>query len=145
MPGLIRNGIYKIEDVLPFTGNYVKLYNNHKVKMYSQRYTVFKKKGVVCKKCGLVGEYFALEAHNCKNMLKHGFYHFNLYGTKNGKEVLFTKDHVFPKSEGGTNNLKNLQVLCQPCNSKKGSIVSIVDFILNGGVYEYQYLKYFNN
>lgn len=30
-------------------------------------------------------------------------------------------DHVVPRSHGGTDDLDNLQVLCRPCNRRKGS------------------------
>lgn len=32
-------------------------------------------------------------------------------------------DHVYPESKGGPTTLENLQVLCRPCNSKKGVTV----------------------
>ena len=32
-----------------------------------------------------------------------------------------TVDHVVPLSQGGTNSMWNLQLLCGPCNSEKGN------------------------
>lgn len=31
-----------------------------------------------------------------------------------------TIDHIKPVSQGGGNEVENLQILCQPCNSSKG-------------------------
>ena len=36
-------------------------------------------------------------------------------------------DHITPKSSGGTNHIDNRAVLCQPCNSKKGNRISLVE------------------
>ena len=53
-----------------------------------------------------------------------------LYGIQEGIcvgcEVLFpfrnfTVDHVVPKARGGTDHIENLQLLCNACNSVKGT------------------------
>ena len=46
-------------------------------------------------------------------------YHLNLYGMKNGKEILFTKDHIIPKAKGGKNTMDNYQTMCAVCNREK--------------------------
>ncbi len=33
-----------------------------------------------------------------------------------------TIDPIVPQSKGGTDHLENLQLLCNPCNSMKGTI-----------------------
>ena len=34
-------------------------------------------------------------------------------------------DHITPKSEGGTNQIDNRSLLCQPCNSMKSNTMSL--------------------
>lgn len=43
-----------------------------------------------------------------------------------GQQVALTMDHVIPLSLGGTNDISNLQPLCNRCNAVKGQ--KIVDF-----------------
>jgi len=87
------------------------------MKMESQRYRLFKRDGTVCVKCKLEGTFFRKERHEHDKQ-----YHFNLYGiNENGKEILFTKDHIIPKSKGGKNILSNYQVMCYTCNHDKGN------------------------
>lgn len=86
--------------------------------MSSLRYHVFKKSNVCCK-CGLEGKYFIKERDS--NVKR---YHFNLYAIdSDGNEVLMTKDHIIPKSKGGSDNLNNLQTMCTNCNFKKADSV----------------------
>lgn len=92
-----------------------KIFNEYEVKVTSLRLTLFKEKGLTCVSCGLKGQYFYLEKNKERERP-----HFNLYGVnKQGKEILFTKDHIFPKSKGGPDSLENLQTMCSVCNSRK--------------------------
>ena len=38
-----------------------------------------------------------------------------------GSTDRLTIDHIVPVSKGGTNDIDNLQSMCQPCNSSKGA------------------------
>jgi len=115
-------GIYLISDILPLIssdwGAKADLMG-FQVNVHSVRLRTFATKGCVCVKCGLEGSYFSLELLDPKSASPH----LNLYGMKDGKEVLFTKDHIFPASKGGRDTLKNLQTMCTECNLEKGSDV----------------------
>lgn len=98
--------------------NEYKIINHVQVKITSQRYPVFQKSTVCCV-CGLQASFFALEMNHkdCSDK-----YHLNLYGVnEKGEEVLFTKDHIQPKSKGGKNIQSNYQTMCMICNTEKGN------------------------
>ena len=140
-----RFGNYSIDAVLPFVIQYggkwvgnrkrdadykTKLkrdYDGHIVKMDSLRYVLFEAKGLTCVECGVEGQYFGLEAfrQTCIDQ-DDPTCHFNLYGLKNGQEVMLTKDHVLPKAQGGTDKLDNLQVMCFDCNQAKADQLAAV-------------------
>ena len=119
---LERDGIYNIDEVLPFVVSdkraegSKRVYNGHEVKMWSLRYQTFKK-SLTCVGCGITGKYFALE--RIKDDVSPRF-HFNLYAvTEDGTEVLITKDHIQPKSKGGKDHVSNVQTMCKVCNEIK--------------------------
>lgn len=86
------------------------------IKMDSARYATFKR-SLTCACCGIKGEFLAVE-RNLHD--KSDKYHLNLYGLdKNGNEVLMTKDHILPKSKGGSNAQYNYTTMCAPCNNAK--------------------------
>ena len=83
--------------------------------MASDRYKIFShNRKCVC--CGLEGTFMAMEKH--ENDVS---YHFNMYGIKDGKEILFTKDHIISRTKGGRDDVSNYQTMCKICNEKKGN------------------------
>lgn len=121
---MIKKQTYTVDQVLlavePYDAKVGKRFvefDGDMMKMESQRYRLFKRDGTICVKCKLQGTFFRKERHEHDKQ-----YHFNLYGiNENGKEILFTKDHIIPKSKGGKNILSNYQVMCYTCNHDKGN------------------------
>lgn len=93
----------------------------HQIKVRSIRLQCFKL-SKVCVECGLEGTIMSLDTFT-SNSDRQGF-HFNLFGEKDGKSRLMTKDHIVPKSKGGKDYIGNLQTMCDKCNNRKGSIHS---------------------
>ncbi|MCK9597087.1 HNH endonuclease [Candidatus Pacearchaeota archaeon] len=108
---LVRVGVRKEDHSFELKG--------HKLKN-SQRYQLFKSKGLKCVCCGLEGKVFYFEKPNGQTT-----YHLNLYGFFNGKEILFTKDHIIPRAKGGKDQLENYQTMCTVCNGIKESLIKI--------------------
>ena len=106
-----------------------KNYDGNLVKMNSQRYQTFKDKGCICSECGREGTYFKLQRnHGRKGKEATGRYHFGLWSED---KVQMTKDHIIPKSLGGTNSIENYITMCEICNVNKGNSCSEED-IKNG-------------
>lgn len=139
-PYLIKGDRYSIDDTFkliapyldPDEKEYIPGKKKTKVDFYgdiikpnSHRYQTFYYKGCTCVKCGLKASYFEKNKRsNDRN------YHLNLYGIdENGKEVLFTKDHIFPKSKGGEDYITNYQPMCERCNKEKLTSMSTKDKI----------------
>lgn len=91
-------------------------FDGYPVKAWSQRYDLFLT-NTKCVCCGLEANCYILEKSPEAKV-----YHFNLYHVdENGKETLFTKDHIIPVTKGGKNIATNYQTMCAPCNSRKGN------------------------
>lgn len=118
---LIHIATFGVDDVLNHTSideskkEWIVDDKSYWVKMNSQRYFVFKKSRV-CTSCGLIGTQMVLDINPGDNNP-----HFNLYAEEDSRLVLMTKDHIVPKSKGGSNDLSNYVTMCTTCNSLKAS------------------------
>lgn len=130
-----RKEIYTIEAVLKHVRPHIPrqpnlvIFDGDEIDMESQRYILFKRDGCKCIKCNLEGAYFAKEKSKGQEGCKR--WHFNLYGVKDGKEVLFTKDHIQPRASGGKDIMENYQVMCSICNSQKRNITNEIFMGIN--------------
>lgn len=70
--------------------------------------------GLICVSCKLPATHFAVESSPGQVSV-----HVNLYGIRDGKEVLFTHDHILARGLGGADDLTNSQTMCSPCNGHK--------------------------
>lgn len=115
--GLIRIKVFSIDEIFEWikSNPYKKymLFETYKVKM--DRIRIFYKKGIICVKCGVNGNFFALEED------KGGGIHMNLYGYINKDEVAITIDHIISKLHGGMDKIINYQTMCKLCNELKSS------------------------
>lgn len=134
---LITIGYFDPKDVLPFIGDTKKEYIvdgvSHLVKMNSLRYITFAK-SLSCVMCGLEGTIMALERFPADRV-----YHFNLYARQEERWMLFTKDHILPRCQGGKDNPDNLQTMCSFCNLQKGGLTSAQMVVLEKWKLELNY------
>lgn len=115
---MIRFARYSVDEVFEAMGNKGVLSDGVKFRPSSQRMVLFKVKGTECVTCHINGNVFVLESHH-EDVKPH----LNLYAESNGQLTLMTKDHIFPKSKGGANELENYQTMCTICNGQKSDKV----------------------
>lgn len=77
---------------------------------------LMRKKGTSCACCGMKALFFVRYVDESKNKCKHVFGR-----DKEKKLIMFNIDHIVPSSLGGSNDSRNLQITCEPCNTKKSS------------------------
>lgn len=127
---------FKPEEILPLTGLGVpprefevagKLY---RVRMDSHRYATFRRSGLACVKCGLLGVVMRLECFRNADPTRP---HFNLYALREGESILMTKDHIVPCSAGGEDNIENYQTMCTICDGKKGHTLPTPEAVTSDG------------
>lgn len=114
---MIKIKEYDVKEIVPKIGTRDRIrLGEYFVRINSNRLKTFKE-SLKCVGCGKEGNIFILE----KSHKNDGSPHLNLYhrNVDNKKDLLFTKDHILPKSKGGSDNLENLQTMCTRCNCKK--------------------------
>lgn len=122
--GYLTYGQFSVDEVLPLIGNGERLqfdcgeHGTISIKMNSERLICFKQ-NIVCVRCRVMGILFRLQRH--QNDQQSLSLHMNLYGLRNGRMILFTKDHIVPRSKGGQSSLSNYQTMCYDCNQIKGN------------------------
>lgn len=93
------------------------------IKQLTSPYRCGKRDGsFACKKCGIVPSLIIKYRH--KNEPESTVHTDMFHIGKNGGLTMMTVDHILPKSAGGTDRLTNLEIMCQRCNSNKGSAIS---------------------
>lgn len=118
-----------LNSIINCGSEYYELPNGNKVRATSLRYHTFAN-DLTCVSCGIKGQLLALERCLGDKGGDEGpeegqGFHLNLYGLDEmGREILMTKDHIYPKSKGGPDTLENLQTMCTYCNSKKGDTIT---------------------
>lgn len=100
-------------------------------RMNRHRYFTFKENNK-CVCCGIEGKKILLEKNPTDQTP-----HLNLYAHSDNKLILITKDHIYPKSLGGTDTHSNYQTMCSVCNSLKGhSNLRLIDLIRLRKIYD---------
>lgn len=119
-------------------------FGTFEVKVSSHRFVQFKKQNF-CVCCGLVGNIFKLERSLKENP------HLNFYNRTQSMDILFTKDHIVPKSLNGKDSLENYQTMCVICNNIKSNfdvdleILKKAKTIFDSGVSRNEIEKFLKN
>lgn len=137
---------FPLEDILPMIGKgnprktFVTDLGVFDVKMSSNRLECLKR-NQSCVRCGKTGSLFRLETIVKSSRHLPGCFieecpwcsmhhpikrfdtpHLNLYHiADDGRMFMMTQDHIIPKSKGGSDDLSNLQTMCDVCNANKAN------------------------
>lgn len=106
---------------------FIALTNSHhetfEVKVSSPRMELFRQ-NPKCVNCDHMGSIWILQGHHAKETPHLNLYHVGDPIPQHKKQsidglILMTKDHIIPKSKGGSSGLDNLQTMCVICNRLK--------------------------
>lgn len=121
---MITKECYLVNEILPLINddaeNKAEL-DGDLIKLSSIRLQTFKK-NIKCVSCGITGTFFRKE----KSHVNDKSFHLNLYAIEDGKDVLMTHDHIYPKSKGGPDHIFNSQTMCYKCNQEKDNKIDVI-------------------
>lgn len=129
MRNKVKDAVVPIKDVFDLMGDGSKKYisaefHGEEVNLGTLNIRMHFHKGVDCIECGAKGAYFKMEKSYGPPHIIYSDWHLNLYAINEaGQEVLMTKDHRYPRSKGGSDELDNLDPMCTVCNHKKADKV----------------------
>ena len=101
--------------------------STYKVYFERKRWRIYTAKDFKCIYCGLMGTHAVFWKDHVE--IPWDAHCDLVHITPEGRRILMTLDHLFPKSQGGTNDPANLAVACSPCNHTKGD--NVVDIFMN--------------
>ena len=122
MKGMRKIHTFKLNEILPHIWNGAPIHNwkGIRFRVNCKRLMLFKA-SQTCVTCGIAGNVFILEKGEKDNSKSTNVdANINLYHKpERGGLILMTMDHIMPRAKGGSNDPSNLQVMCEPCNTKK--------------------------
>jgi hypothetical protein len=94
----------------------------------NKRMKTFLRKGTDCVSCGAIGQFYMEKANPDLAKCTHRpsvilSLYAQLPDANSSNLRVMTRDHIFPRSHGGSNGLNNMQPMCNVCNGVKGSQV----------------------
>lgn len=90
------------------------------LQLFQREYTSGNKLACWC--CGIEASCFVASKH--KNDIQEKSPVLDLYAYSGTHLVLMTRDHIIPRSLGGSNDIRNLRIGCVTCNRDRGNTMS---------------------